>query len=301
MVAYNKNVVDKKSISGKEVISFVDAKESENIDWETVESFGNEWEKFSHFNKQEIEDIGNEYFDIVDETMLNKNTVALDMGCGTGRWTKYVASKAKFVEAIDPSKAVVSAVKLLEDRDNVRITQADVSNIPFPDESFDFVFSLGVLHHIPDTKDAMKKTVAKVKPGGHFLVYLYYDLDNKASYFRLIYGISNFIRRGICILPNGLKRFICDILAILFYAPMVLLSKAVNAIFGAKWLAYIPLSWYHNKSWKVIRNDALDRFGTPLEQRFKKEEIKQMMMDCGLTDIKFSNEPPYWHAVGRKK
>jgi hypothetical protein len=60
------------------------------------------------------------------------------------------------------------------------------------------------------------------------------------------------------------------------------------------------LSAYHNKSFFVIRNDALDRFGTPLEQRFSKIEIKQMMEKAGLTNIIFSNNMPYWHAVGQK-
>jgi hypothetical protein len=71
-------------------------------------------------------------------------------------------------------------------------------------------------------------------------------------------------------------------------------------ILGKKWGDKIPLSYYGNKSFNVIRNDALDRFGTPLEQRFSKVQIESMMQKAGLTDIKFSNNQPYWHVIGRK-
>ena len=233
--------------------------------------------------------------------MLNKDSYVLDMGCGTGRWTRYAAHKAGFVEAIDPSKAVISASKLLGDLDNIRISQAEVSNIPFEDNSFDFVFSLGVLHHIPDTQNAMQQTVAKLRPGGHFLVYLYYALDNKGFLFKTIFYLSNLIRLVVCGLPAGLKKFTCDLLAIVFYLPFVLVSKVVFALFGEKAIKNIPLSFYHNKSWNIIRNDSLDRFGTPLEQRFSKVEITEMMENCGLVDIVFSENTPFWHAVGRKK
>ena len=63
----------------------------------------------------------------------------------------------------------------------------------------------------------------------------------------------------------------------------------------------IPLYGYENKSFYIIRNDALDRFGTPLEQRFTKKQIQDMMERCGLSDIVFSNNIPYWHVVGKHK
>jgi hypothetical protein len=58
---------------------------------------------------------------------------------------------------------------------------------------------------------------------------------------------------------------------------------------------------YENKSFYIIRNDSLDRFGTPLEQRFTRNQIQEMMERAGLENIVFSNNIPYWHAVGKKK
>jgi hypothetical protein len=47
-----------------------------------------------------------------------------------------------------------------------------------------------------------------------------------------------------------------------------------------------------------MRNDALDRFGTSLEQRFSKEQVIRMMEQAGLRDIVISDKMPYWHATG---
>ncbi len=139
-----------------------------NIDVSVVESFGEEWLKFNAFDKEDIKRLSETYFDIVDETIVNKGTYVLDAGCGSGRFTKYISDKAAFVEAIDPSKAVFAADKLLGNTHNVRISMAAIGNIPFEDETFDFVMSIGVLHHIPNTFNAMLDCVAKVKKGGYF-------------------------------------------------------------------------------------------------------------------------------------
>jgi len=302
MIKYNKPQSDTLIFDGNEIFSFVEKKEDSNIDWKTVDSFGDEWTQFQSFEEDEIKLIGDEYFDIVDETMLNDKMSVLDVGCGTGRWTKYVAKRAKFIEAVDPSHAVFSAIKLLKDIPNIRVTQAEVSDLPFEGESFDFVFSLGVLHHIPDTQQAMIDAVKMLKRGGHFLVYLYYDLDNRGIVFKMIYYLSNFIRLLVNKLPQKLKAFVCDLLAFTLYLPLIFFARLVKMITpGKNWYQKIPLSAYVNKSINVIRNDSLDRFGTPLEQRFTKKEIKIMMEKSGLKDIVFSTKEPYWHAVGQKK
>ena len=62
----------------------------------------------------------------------------------------------------------------------------------------------------------------------------------------------------------------------------------------------MPLSAYHNKSFFIIRNDALDRFGTRLEQRFSAKQIVEMMENAGLTNIVISHGAPYYHAIGKK-
>ena len=88
----------------------------------------------------------------------------------------------------------------------------------------------------------------------------------------------------------------------MLYMPFVGLSRLLKALGVSKKVREkIPLHGYEDQSFYVIRNDSLDRFGTPLEHRFSRRQMEQMMLDAGLKDIKFSEEIPFWHAVGQKK
>ncbi len=299
MIDYTTEPLHKIKAGDKELSSFITSHDN-NIDEITVQSFGEEWERFNDFSSEELESIGNEYFDIVSDEHISAQSNVLDVGCGSGRWTKFISSKVKFVEAIDPSSAVIQAAKMNDKVNNVRVTQASVENIPFGDNSFDFVFSLGVLHHIPDTQSAMNACVRKLKPGGYFLVYLYYNLDNRGFLFRFLFQLANGLRSFISKMPAKLKAVVCDIIATLIYFPFAKFALAIKKT-APKSYAKIPLSYYHDKSFYVMRNDSLDRFGTPLEQRFTKEQIHQMMINAGLVNIQFSDKAPFWHAIGRKR
>ncbi len=274
--------------------------EGENIDNDVVKSFGDEWLKFHDFSDEIIANIAKEYFDILNETVVNKNTYALDIGCGTGRWTKFLTNKVGFIEAIDPSNAIFAADKLLGNIENVRLSKASTETIPFEDETFDFAMSVGVLHHIPDTQQAMKDCVKKVKKGGYFYCYLYYNLETRGWWFKTLYWLSDLIRKVVCRFPTGIKRVVCDILAIVIYMPLILWVRFLVLIGLRKIAVKMPLSAYNNKSFFVIRNDALDKFGTSLEQRFSKKQVAEMMGNCGLDNIVISPLSPFYHAIGKK-
>jgi len=271
-----------------------------NMDLKTVESFGHEWESFSKFSKEEIDNIGKDYFDIVPQEFWSNSKSALDVGCGSGRWTRYVSTRMGSVYSIDPSSAAFVAQKNCSDLPNVTVIHAGVSNLPFPPEQFDLVFSLGVLHHVPNTSEAIRDCVKHVKPGGLFLVYLYYALDNRGLFFRTIFEATNIFRQIICKLPNSIKNFICDLIAIFICLPLAVIAKSIASNFGANAAGKIPLNYYRNTSFFVMRNDSRDRFGTPLEQRFSKTQIHDMLKLNGLTEITFSNKQPFWVATCRK-
>lgn len=268
--------------------------DNENIDPHTVDSFGEEWKAFHGFDEKEIMKLGEEYFDIVTSQMINESTSLLEVGCGSGRFLKYLSTRAGFLIGVDPSQAIFSADELLGRNDKIILARASANDLPFEDESFDFVCSIGVLHHIPDTFKALQACVNKVKKGGYFYTYLYYNLDNRGFLFRSLYKISNAIRLGICKLPAKPKRLVCDVLAVGVYMPFILTSRMLRfAGLSAKYRKKIPLFGYENRSFYVIRNDSLDRFGTPLEQRFTKNQIQQMLERAGLTEIVFSNNIPF--------
>jgi ubiquinone/menaquinone biosynthesis C-methylase UbiE len=281
------------------IASFV-LDEMDNVDHDVVNSFGEEWTKFNSFSSTEIDKIGKEYFDVLPSELLNKKSSVLDVGCGTGRWSLFLSPKVGFIDAVDPSKAIFSAEQLLKDCSNVRLTLASTSTLPFPDNYYNLVMSIGVLHHIPDTQKAMQDCVRKVKPGGWFYTYLYYNLDNRNKGYKFLFSLINKIRIIVSNLPSSRKKFICDILAISFYMPFVFASRFLHSIGLKKLASKLPLSYYRNKSFFIIRNDSLDRFGTKLEQRFSKKQIETMLLNCGLTEITFSNNTPYWHVIAKK-
>lgn len=272
----------------------------ENIDHSVVESFGEEWKKFHRFSNKEIETDAVKYFDIVTGEMLNQQSYAVDLGCGTGRWTKYLSSRAGFIEAIDPSEAIFAADKLIGPLPNVRLTKASIENTPFPDETFDFGMSIGVLHHIPDTQKAMNDCVKKIKIGGYFFTYLYYNFENRGAAFKLLFTVVNGVRKLTSRLPMKPKKFLCDVIAYTVYLPVVTAGRVLNRMGLKKWAEKMPLSHYQTNSLFWMRTDALDRFGTTLEQRFSRADIRRMMTEAGLSDIVFSNQTPYWHAVGKR-
>ena len=298
MVKYNQQSVGEIKVGNQTIAQFP---LGGNLDENTVESFGEEWSAFHTFSEKEIINAGTNYFDIVPESLLTPDTLVMDVGCGTGRWSYYLTDKVGYIECVDPSKAVLSAAELLKNKKNIRITNASVDNLPFADSSFDLVFSLGVLHHVPDTADAIIKCVQKVKSQGHILLYLYYNLENRGVLFKCLFHLSNSIRWIVSKLPSTLKNLVCDFLAVFIYLPFVLLSKFLVSIkVPTTIIAKIPLSWYADKSFRIIRNDSLDRFGTPLEQRFSKQQIAEMLKSAGCEDIFFGEKAPFWRVIAKK-
>ena len=270
MTEINNQNISKIKNKGKTINCFFD---QTNIDNNTVQSFGEEWKKFKHFSLIDINDNASAYFDIVkEEDYVNK--IVLDAGCGSGRWSKYIVDYAKIIHLIDPSEAVFSAAEMLIDKKNVTISKTGINNIPFEDSFFDFIICLGVLHHIPDTERALKDCVKKLKPNGKILIYIYYNLDNRSFYYKVLFYISNLVRKIVCKLPTIVKKFVCDIIAISIYIPFKYIALFAKKNNLKKLFNILPLSFYHDKSFNIIRNDSLDRFGTPLEQRFSKKKNK---------------------------
>lgn len=168
------------------------------------------------------------------------------------------------------------------------------------DGSMDFGYSLGVLHHIPDTQAAMASCIRKLKPGAPFLVYLYYRFDNRPApaWFRLVWKVSELLRGVIAVQPHSVRYVLSQIAAATIYWPIARLAKLAEHL-GVN-IDNWPLSSYRNSTFYMMRTDALDRFGTRLEQRFTRAEIDEMMRASGLNNIRISDGFPYWCAVGDK-
>jgi len=269
-----------------------------NLDVKTVEGFGDEWTRFdqTEMSSEDASQIFRDYFSIFPWDMLSSDSIGFDLGCGSGRWAKLVAPKVGKLHCIDPSAAIEVARNNLRSLSNCEIHQSDVDAIPLPDQSMDFGYSLGVLHHIPDTGAALTSCVAKLKPGAPFLLYLYYSFDNRPLWFRWLWRVSDLIRKVVSRMPFGMRYAVSQIIAVLIYWPLARIAKLLEiSNFN---VSNFPLAIYRNRGFYVMRTDALDRFGTSLEQRFSKVEIEQMMNDAGLEKVKFSDQTPFWCAVG---
>lgn len=302
-VSFVKNVVVKvvNLFPNRELVCVVAKKVKSNLDMDTVNSFGDEWSRFdqSALPEEEASRIFDEYFAVFPWDSLPKNATGFDMGCGSGRWARLMAPRVGHLNCIDPSSALEVAKVALKSAINVSFIRASVDDCPLPPNSQDFGYSLGVLHHIPDTTAAIRSCVSMLKTGAPFLVYLYYAFDNRSALFKLTWRCSDLLRRGICGLPDSLKNLFTDILAVLLYYPLTRVALLAERFgFG---IGSIPLSYYRNHSFYTMRTDSRDRFGTPLEQRFTRKEILEIMEEAGLRDVRFSDQAPYWCAVGIKK
>jgi SAM-dependent methyltransferase len=272
-----------------------------NKDERVVKAFGEEWERFSQeaMDNSEREDIFNDYFKIFPWTTLEKNSCGADIGCGSGRWAAVVAPKVGNLFCVDASiEALNVAKRNLAKFSNVKFLHSDVDSLPFQEEELDFAYSLGVLHHVPDTADAIAKVSRVLKKGAPLLMYLYYAFDNRPLWFKMIWATSDLLRKSICRLPSIFRFFICDLLALFIYYPIARCVKLIKIIgFEARqW----PLYYYWDKSFYVMRTDALDRFGTRLEHRFTRQQITQMLEAAGFVEIYFSTSEPFWCVVARK-
>ena len=272
-----------------------------NLDEKTVEGFGEEWARFSQaeLDERELAEQFDRYFSVFPWESLPKDAEGFDLGCGSGRWAKLAAKKIGKLHCIDASSAALAVARRnLEGLDNVEFHEASVDSIPLSDGSMDFGYSLGVLHHIPDTEAGLKACVAKLRPGAPFLVYLYYAFDNRPGWFRGVWRVSDVGRRAVASLPFGAKKVVTDVIAFSVYLPLSTLALILEKA-GMR-VDTVPLSVYRRHSIYTMRTDALDRFGTRLEQRFTREQIREMMERAGLTNIQFSENDPYWCAVGFK-
>jgi SAM-dependent methyltransferase len=266
----------------------------------TVDSFGDEWRRFdqSALGEAESADIFDSYFAIFPWDQLRPGATGFDMGCGSGRWARHVAPKVGTLHCIDPSTALDVARQNLRDHDNVVFHLADAESAPLPEGSQDFGYSLGVLHHIPNSEAALDSCVRMLQVGAPFLIYVYYAFENRSGWFRAIWRATDRVRAAVSRLPSRPKQVVTDLIAALVYYPLARTSRLLEAV-GAPVTA-IPLSFYRRRSFYTMRTDARDRFGTPLEQRFTRTQIAGMMERCGLVDIRFSDAEPYWCAVGTK-
>jgi ubiquinone/menaquinone biosynthesis C-methylase UbiE len=274
---------------------------SANLDRATVDDFGREWRRFDQrgVSSAELRRTFAEYFALFPWDSLPRDAVGFDAGCGSGRWAGLVAPRVGWLHCIDASAdALAIAKKSLAGLPNVSFHAAPLEAMPLPDNSMDFGYSLGVLHHLPEPSAGLAACVRKLKRGAPMLLYIYYAFDNRPAWFRLLWRASDALRQLVSRAPFRLKSVVAELIAACVYWPLARGAQVYERLGGniANW----PLGAYRWRSYYAMRTDALDRFGTRLERRMTRTQIKTLMENAGLRDICFRDAMPFWCAVGYK-
>jgi len=271
----------------------------ENLDQGVIDSFGHEWAAFDYGETDTSDALDAQFRAYCTPLDLNqfdpKKSIAGDFGAGSGRWAARLIPYFSLIYALEPSEGASRVLKnKFSGEAKIAVLQDTVGANSIPLESLDLAMSLGVVHHIPDTGLAFKEVARKLKSGGVFLCYLYYNLENKPGFYKLMFKIVNVVRKVISGLPQRIKQIVTSAIAALIYWPLARLSKLLSK-FRIN-TSNIPLHHYADMPFVMLANDALDRFGTTLEQRFSKAEITEMLRaaDFDVTTLKFSELEPFW-------
>ena len=273
----------------------------QNADQKVIDDFGAEWKRFgqAELNEPERQRLFASYFAIFPWAKPPPSAVGMDIGCGSGRWAKSVAPRVGRLLAVDPAASALAVARgNLAAQTNVSFHNTDVDHLPVGDGQLDFAYSLGVLHHVPNTASAIGAVARKLKPGAPFLIYLSYVLDNRPLWFTQLWRASNVLRTAIAAAPRPIKHLMCEVIAAAVYWPLARVTRGVERI-GID-VTNFPLSAYRSLSYYTMRADALDRFATRIEHRFSRDQIRSMMEDAGFVGITFHDGEPYWCALGFK-
>jgi 2-polyprenyl-3-methyl-5-hydroxy-6-metoxy-1,4-benzoquinol methylase len=246
---------------------------------QTAESFAYEWH---HFGAPRTEWRKN-FFDYMQphDAEFFRDLLMLDVGAGSGRHSAQAALHGARVVAVDLGQSIDVTRRNVPPE--VLTVQADAERLPFAHGTFDFVMSIGVLHHLPEPERALRSLVPYARPGGRVHVYLYWQPE--LAWHRWILRGVTAARRVTVRMPHALLHQLCYPLAAALWVSVVLPYRALRHRSTLTRIAEgLPLKTYADYPFQVLVNDQFDRFSAPLEQRFTKAEVKRLLDRAGLQD-----------------
>jgi len=248
-------------------------------------SFGFQWKLYSRTqwddaNSQRSESAFRRRTGFHPEDLAGK--LILDVGCGMGRFAEVATRWGGHVVGIDLSLASEVAAQNLKDRP-ATIFQADVFQLPFAPESFDYIYSIGVLHHTPNCEEAFKALPGLLKPGGSIAIWLY-------SAYNPWYRMSDVYRKVTRRMSPPLLHTLCRGVIPLYWTHQILrkiplVGKPTAAM--QAWL--IPMSFNKDAEWRVL--DTFDWYSPWYQSKHTYEEVFRWFEDCGLEDLKVIEQP----------
>lgn len=246
-------------------------------------SFGYQWHKFPRAQWGEQSE---RQFD--EKTGFDRSQLAgkrvLDIGCGTGRFVDVASRLGANVVGIDLSAASEVAAQNLAGRPNVNIYQADVFHLPFKPESFDYIYSIGVLHHTPDCEKAFKSLVPLLKPGGQIAIWLYSAYNNW-------YRMADYYRAVTSRIPAPLLLTFCQTARPMYYVyhglrKIPLIGRPISGVL--RFMLPMPLDVRDGRA-RVL--DTFDWYSPHYQSKHTYEEVFRWFESCGLQDLRVLHEP----------
>jgi SAM-dependent methyltransferase/uncharacterized protein YbaR (Trm112 family) len=226
----------------------------------------------------------------------SKGRVGLDAGCGAGLDLAHFADGGADIIAIDVSTGVEVAKDLLRDRPNVHFVQGDLHSPPFRPDSFDFVYSFGVLHHMADTRQGFLNLASLLKVGGPLITYLYESFDKRSALEQRALSAVGVGRAATVKMPATALYALCWMMT-----PLVWLTCSVPARLLRTPLPSVAakIPYRHTVRWNVLASDLFDRFSPPVERRFTEDQVRELYSAAGLGDLHVEWYRG-WVAWGRK-
>jgi SAM-dependent methyltransferase len=261
----------------------------------TFTSFGYEWNAFDEV-RHEDEQFAEIYFRDLDLDDLD-GKLGLDAGCGKGRFTRILAAHLAAEVALDGSSAVEAAARNLVDLPNVTVVKSDLRNAPFAPESFDFISSLGVLHHLDDPHEGFERLLTYLAPKGQLLLYLY-SRPPTAGVRSIALSLATALRTITVRLPHRVLKGLSTPIAGLLYLGFVLPGR-LGQQRGIDALAELPMDTYRDKPFRSLVLDTFDRLSAPVEHRYVWEDLRKWYSDAGLV-VDAARDETGWFILAHK-
>jgi SAM-dependent methyltransferase len=249
-----------------------------------ADSFGYQWQKYA---KTQLDHAGRNLseLDFRRKTGLRaedlKGRLVLDVGCGMGRFAEVATRWGARVVGIDLSAAAEVAARNLANRDFAAL-QADVFALPFALESFDCIYSVGVLHHTPDCAQAFKALPQYLKPGGKIAVWLY-------SGYNRWYRFSDLYRKFTHRMSGrSLHAILRVAVPSLYWTDRTL---CVIPVFGRPLAGLIhhvfPINRNSNPEMRML--NTFDWYSPKYQSKHTYEEVFRWFESCGLESLSVSD------------
>jgi SAM-dependent methyltransferase len=244
----------------------------------TMKSFGREWTTFQVQRPEEDEAYFRSKTGTEPQSLGGK--LVLDAGCGSGRYTRIAGKAGATVIGIDLSLAVETAAALTAHLPNVHVVQADIFGLPFAPQRFDFIYSIGVLHHTPDTKRALDRLIPLLKADGEIAIWLYPRWPAPVeAYNNLLRGITTHLsldtvhKLAVVVEPIGQLKW--RLLTSNFW-PTWAVGRLLSGIF---------LGVSHHPDREIRICDTFDWFSPPYQWHHTDSEVEAWLRGYGMKEI----------------